>query len=116
MTQSLSSLYTGLTRCCVVLACMLLVGCIYKIDIQQGNLLEQEAVEQVEVGMSRSAVRFLLGTPTVSDPFHQNRWDYPYYFKPGRSRESEAERRWIIVHFDGDEVSRIERDVVMNPS
>ena len=91
-----------------------LSGCVFKIDIQQGNLLEEDAIDQVEVGMSRSAVQFLLGTPMVSDSFHEGRWDYPYYLKRGRSRD--IERRWLIVHFDNDEVVRLERDVEMEPA
>jgi outer membrane protein assembly factor BamE len=116
MAQSRSPLYTGLLTTAAALGCLLLGGCVYRIDIQQGNLLEEEALDQVEVGMSRSAVRFLLGTPIVTDPFHEDRWDYPYYYKPGRAKESEAQRRWVIVYFDGDEVSRIERDATLNPS
>ena len=89
-------------------------ACVYRMDIQQGNLLEEDTVAQVEVGMSRSAVEFLLGTPMVADSFHEGRWDYPYYYRRGRSRE--AQRRWIVVYFEGDQVSRIDRDLILAPS
>ena len=59
--------------------CLLAValqGCVYRVDIQQGNLLDVEQVDQVEVGMTRSQVRFLLGTPMVIDSFDADRWDY----------------------------------------
>ena len=92
----------------------LLGGCVYRIDVQQGNLLEEETIDQVEVGMSRSAVEFLLGTPMVADSFHKDRWDYPYYLKSGRSRE--IQRRWVIVYFQDDRVARVERDVTLEPS
>ena len=95
-------------------ATIALGGCVYRMNIQQGNLLEEDTIDQVEVGMSRSAVEFLLGTPMVADSFHQDRWDYPYYLKIGRSRN--IQRRWIIVYFEGDQVSRIERDVTLTPS
>lgn len=95
------------------IAC-LLGGCVYRIDVQQGNLLEEETIDQVEVGMSRSAVEFLLGTPMVADSFHKDRWDYPYYLKSGRSRE--IQRRWVIVYFQDDRVARVERDVTLEPS
>jgi outer membrane protein assembly factor BamE len=112
MAQTRSPLYT-LTRAAVIaLACTALCACIYRINIQQGNLLEQERVEQVEVGMTRSAVQFLLGTPLVNDPFHADRWDYPYYLKRGRSND--IERSWLVVWFDNDVVSRIERDRDLN--
>lgn len=93
---------------------LLLSACVYRIDIQQGNVLDEEAIDQVEVGMSRSAVQFLLGTPTVADTFHQERWDYPYYLKRGRSRN--IDRRWLVVYFDGDEVVRLDRELTLQPS
>lgn len=90
-----------------------LSGCVYRMSIQQGNVLEEDSVEQVTVGMSRSAVQFLLGTPMIADSFHAGRWDYPYYRRIGRS--DNIERRWIVVYFDGDQVSRIERDLTLDP-
>jgi outer membrane protein assembly factor BamE len=98
----------------VILIAVSLAACVYRIDIQQGNLLEDEDIAQVEVGMTRSQVQFLLGTPMVSDSFHRDRWDYAYYFRQGRSRD--VERRWLIVHFDNERVARIERDVAMQPA
>ena len=81
---------------------MSLSACVYRMNIQQGNLLEEDTIDQVEVGMSRSAVEFLLGTPMVADSFHEDRWDYPYYLRLGRSRD--IQRRWIIVYFEGVKV------------
>ena len=95
------------------LAAILLSACVHRIDIQQGNLLDVEDVDQVEVGMTRSQVRFLLGTPVVRDSFNPDRWDYMYYLRRGRSRD--IERDWVIVRFDGDTVSAIERDVELQP-
>jgi outer membrane protein assembly factor BamE (lipoprotein component of BamABCDE complex) len=97
-----------------MLAAALVGGCVYRIDIQQGNVLEQEDIDQVTVGMSRSAVQFLLGTPMIEDAFHRDRWDYTYYFRQGRSRD--VERRWFVVYFENDLVTRLERDVVLAPS
>ena len=93
---------------------MLLCACVFRIDVQQGNLLEEDVVEQVEVGMTRSQVQFLLGTPMISDAFHDDRWDYAYYFKAGRSKD--VERRWLIVFFREDRVVRLDQNVVVNPS
>lgn len=92
----------------------LLAGCVYRMDIQQGNLLEADAIDQVEVGMSQSAVQFLLGTPMLSDPFHADRWDYPYYLRRGRSRE--ALRSWVVIYFEDGRVTRIDRDVTLTPT
>jgi outer membrane protein assembly factor BamE len=89
----------------ILLACT--AGCVYRIDIQQGNFLESKDIDRVAVGMTRIQVRSLLGTPMVADPFEESRWDYVYYFKKGRWRK--PEQRHFIVFFDGDKVQRIER-------
>ncbi len=82
-------------------------ACVYRINIQQGNYLDPKALEQLQNGMTRSQVRFLLGTPMVADAFDPDRWDYVYYFKRGRLRE--AEKRKVTVYFEEDQVVRIER-------
>ncbi|HXQ64726.1 MAG TPA: outer membrane protein assembly factor BamE [Steroidobacteraceae bacterium] len=82
-------------------------GCVYRINIQQGNFLEAKDVDQVTVGMTRSQVRFLLGTPMLADSFHPDRWDYLYYFKTGRSQK--VDRRLVVVYFAEEKVARIER-------
>jgi len=56
-------------------------GCVYRMDVQQGNYLEGKTVDQLQVGMTRTQVRYLLGTPLVPDCFDKDRWDYVYYFK-----------------------------------
>jgi outer membrane protein assembly factor BamE len=84
-------------------------GCVYRVDVQQGNLLDDTDVEGVKPGMTRSQVRFLLGTPVVEDAFHKDRWDYVYYFRRGRSRREE--KRWLIVTFADDKVTTIRKDV-----
>jgi outer membrane protein assembly factor BamE len=86
-----------------------LAGCVYKVDVQQGNLLDDVDIEGVKPGMTRSQVRFLLGTPVVEDLFHHNRWDYVYYLRSGRS--SREDKRWLIVIFAEDKVSEIRKDV-----
>jgi outer membrane protein assembly factor BamE len=92
----------------------LLAACVYRVDTQQGNLLEAEQIDQVEVGMTRSQVRFLLGTPMVADPFDQSRWDYVYYFRSGKTgRRSKSH---VIVWFDGDTVARIDMPEPVAPT
>jgi outer membrane protein assembly factor BamE len=80
-------------------------GCIYRMDIQQGNLLDADQVEQVEVGMTRSQVRFLLGTPMVIDSFNPDRWDYVYRLQRGHKRK--IDKRHLIVWFESEKVARI---------
>jgi outer membrane protein assembly factor BamE len=93
---------------------LMITGCVYRIDIQQGNLLEPDKIEQVQVGMTRSQVQFLLGTPMTADSFHRNRWDYTYYLREGRSRD--IQRRWLVVYFDDDNrVVRLDRELELDP-
>ena len=80
----------------------------HRIDVQQGNALDQESVAKLKPGLSRSQVRFLLGTPLLVDPFHNNRWDYVYTFhKAGKL----TEQKRITLFFDNDILQRMEGDV-----
>ena len=79
----------------------------YKINIQQGNFHEEDEIDMIEPGMTRSQVRFLLGTPMVSDLFNSDRWDYYYYLKIGRT--GHTYRRHFVVFFEGDETVRVEK-------
>ncbi len=89
-------------------------GCVYRQNIAQGNLIEQEDLDQVEVGMTRNQIRFLLGTPMIDDPFHRDRWDYVYYLKIGR--DDATFKRWISIYFEDDLVSEIRKDQDLAPS
>lgn len=92
----------------VLLAALLALGaCVYRINVQQGNYLDPAALEQLAPGMTRSQVRFLLGTPMVSDVFDHDRWDYVFYLKRGRLRD--PEQRKVTVFFEDDKVTRIVR-------
>jgi outer membrane protein assembly factor BamE len=80
----------------------------HRIDVQQGNALDQESLARLKPGLSRSQVRFLLGTPLVVDPFRNDRWDYVYrYYKAGAL----SEEKRVSLFFDGDTLARIEGDV-----
>lgn len=85
-----------------------LTGCVYRMAVQQGNFLDARQVSQVQVGMTRSQVRFLLGTPMLPDAFDRDRWDYLYTLDLGRGRGSSIERQRLTVFFEGDNVVRIE--------
>jgi outer membrane protein assembly factor BamE len=97
-------LRTGLIAVSLALA---MGGCVYRINIQQGNFLKQADVDQVQPGMTRSQVRYLLGTPMVADSFNKERWDYIYYLKKGRTRHVDSRR--VTVFFDGDKVARLDK-------
>jgi outer membrane protein assembly factor BamE len=89
-------------------------GCVYRANISQGNLIKQEDMDQVEVGMTRNQVRFLLGTPLIDDPFHQSRWDYVYFIRVGRN--AATFKRWVTVVFDDDIVVELNDDQELDPS
>jgi len=88
-------------------------ACVYRMTIQQGNYLDPDAVAKLHEGMTRSQVRFLLGTPMVPDAFDESRWDYLYYLKQGRIKD--PERRRLTVWFEDEKVARIEKVNVLAP-
>ncbi len=71
---------------------------LYKIDVQQGNVVTQEMLDQLKLGMSARKVRFIMGTPLLRDSFHPNRWDYLFSFKAGSS--ANHQQRVISLFFD----------------
>jgi len=80
----------------------------YKINIQQGNVVEQKMVNRLQPGMSKSQVRYIMGTPLLVDVFHQDRWDYYYSMKKGR-QDRIKER--ITLFFQDDRLVQIEGDL-----
>lgn len=90
----------------LLLAAVLLAGCApYKMDIRQGNMVTPEARERLKVGMTRTQVRALLGTPLVADPFHPDRWDYLYVLE--HERQQVANQR-MTLYFQGDKLVQID--------
>lgn len=85
----------------------------YRIDVRQGNLVTQEMVAQLKPGLTRDQVRFVLGTPMLTDIFHANRWDYVYRLKTG---EGEVQQRRLVVFFEDDKLVRLGGDVVGDPT
>jgi outer membrane protein assembly factor BamE len=79
-------------------------------NIQQGNYLVPDSVSQLKEGMTRSQVRFLLGTPMVPDAFDESRWDY-YYFFSSRKFKAPLKRR-LTVYFADEKVARYENQGV----
>ena len=97
-----------------ILALAIASGCVYRANISQGNLVKQEDLDQVKLGMTRSQVRFLLGTPMIDDPFHADRWDYVYYLTVGR--QDAGFKRWVSVVFEDDKVVELYKDLELNPN
>ena len=81
-------------------------GCVYRVNIQQGNYLEKRNTDQLAPGMTKVQVRYLLGTPMVPTIFDNDRWDYLYYLKLGRQKPIQRE---LTVYFKDDKVDKIDR-------
>jgi outer membrane protein assembly factor BamE len=77
----------------------------YRPDIQQGNFISREMVSQLKEGMTKDQVRFVLGTPLLTDVFHKDRWDYPFRMAKGNG-EMTASR--LTLTFVDDKLARIE--------
>lgn len=78
---------------------------VYRIAVEQGNVLTQEKVDQLKPGMSKEQVRFLLGSPIIEDAFHSERWDYVYHLvKQDYSRE----KKNLSLTFTDDALSAID--------
>ncbi|HSB97191.1 MAG TPA: outer membrane protein assembly factor BamE [Spongiibacteraceae bacterium] len=94
----------------------LLAGCstfefpwVYKLSIDQGNVITQEMVNKLEPGMTRSQVQFVMGSPLIADPFHENRWDYIYTLLDPKGKRTEQR---LTVFFTDDKLSSLNGNVV----
>ncbi len=117
LTRRLPEDMKSLILITVVIASLFLTACarfgVYRLDIQQGNLVTQAQLAKVKPGMSRIDVRNLLGTPLLQDAFKGDRWDY--FFSDDRNTGSklnpfdrEQQQFKVVVLFVNDKVSRIE--------
>jgi len=84
-----------------------LAGCsiVYKLPTRQGNVIEQKQLDQLQIGMTRDQVKFLLGTPIASSPFRAERWDYFGYYKSPRGQVS---TRTVSLYFDDNKLSKMD--------
>lgn len=105
----------------LILAGFALSGCsslrniswLHHIDIQQGNVVTQDQVDNLQPNMTRRQVLFLMGTPLVADAFHENRWDYLYTLK---AKKKKPEYQRVTLVFNGDNLAKIEGDLRPNPN
>ncbi len=106
--QNTKLLLTSLT----LVGLLALAGCsfpgVYKIDIQQGNVVTQDMIDQLRPGMTRRQVRFIMGNPLIQDTFHTNRWDYLYSLQPGGG-ERQQERISIFFN-ENDQLASLSGD------
>lgn len=94
-----------------LLAFLLLAGCsflphlLYRIDVQQGNVVTDEMVEKLKPGMTKSQVLFVMGSPLIVDAFRDNRWDYVYLF---REKGDLVEQKRLTIFFEDDVLVNVE--------
>lgn len=118
--------FTARIACCLALA-VPLSGCsklsmpempsfgfpklpgIHKFEIQQGNVITQDMIDQLKPGMTKSQVRFVMGTPLVADTFNQNRWDYFYSMQQTDGTEV---RERVAIFFENDQLVGLRGDFI----
>jgi outer membrane protein assembly factor BamE len=79
----------------------------YRPDVQQGNVITSEMVDQLRPGMTRDQVKFMLGTALLADGFHPDRWDYLYYLNP---RAGAPQRRNLVIYFKDNRLDHFTSD------
>ncbi len=106
--QNTKLLLTSLT----FVGLLALAGCsfpgVYKIDIQQGNVVTQDMIDQLRPGMTRRQVRFIMGNPLIQDTFHPNRWDYLYSLQPGGGQRQQE--RMSVFFNENDQLANLSGD------
>lgn len=93
-----------ISRFLILVLPLLLMACVYRPEIKQGNFITDKDIAKVTPGMTETQVEYVLGPAMVQDPFHPNRWDYVYYFNPNDGGPKQKEH--VVVMFkDGKVVS-----------
>lgn len=92
----------------VLITSITLSGCIYTLDIQQGNIINQEIVDQLRPNMTKRQVLYVMGSSMLVDVFHQKRWDYIYSEQPGG--EERTQKR-LSLFFEGDRLVSVQGDL-----
>lgn len=110
-------------RYLIILSFFIFTGCssthlpgwlqVQQIDINQGNIIEEEKLAQLKVGMNKVEVKSLLGTPMLKNNFHANRWDYIYYSKPAKQA---VMQKSVSLFFENNKLINIKADNEQNPT
>lgn len=85
---------------------------VYKIPISQGNIITQEMIDQLEPGMTPRQVIYVMGSPLVRDPYHQDRWDYVFNYQPGGGERGQER---VTLYFEEERLTRLEGDFEPGP-
>ncbi len=96
-----------------IVVALFLSGCsnwIYRIDVPQGNFLDNRDVKKLRIGMTKEQVIFVLGNPVVQDSFDHDTWYYLYEMKRGMSKRGEDFKRSLIINFEDDKIASVDGD------
>ena len=94
----------------ILIAALSLAACsVYKIDVQQGNSIDEDKISQLKTGMNEKQVQFLMGTSMLLDPFHPQRWEYVYSFRKGGE---EMKRKRITLIFKDGVLAEIDKSQI----
>jgi len=105
-----------LLSCLILVALIALEGCfpgVYKIDIQQGNVVTQDMIDELRPGMSKAQVRYIMGNPLITDTFHAKRWDYLYSLQVGGGKKSQ--KRMSLYFNEQDQLIAVSGDFRLKP-
>ncbi|HCH68973.1 MAG TPA: outer membrane protein assembly factor BamE [Colwellia sp.] len=97
-----------LLRIAIITIALSLSACsswVYRIDIPQGNYLEQKSIDKIQIGMTKEQVKFILGSPVLVDTFDNNTWYYVYRFKSGRNKKLDTQKSFTIKFADDKLIS-----------
>jgi len=94
----------------ILITALSLAACsVYKIDVQQGNSIDEDKISQLKTGMNEKQVQFLMGTSMLLDPFHPQRWEYVYSFRKGGE---EMKRKRITLIFKDGVLAEIDKSQI----
>ncbi len=91
----------------------LLTGCIYRVDVPQGNYIEQDRVDLLRINMTKEQVQYVLGTPITIDPFNKNKWNYVFLIQEGWN---DPVQKNLFVMFENNLLSDIQGDFSKGPN
>ncbi len=103
----------------VLVSLLMLSGCtdwIFRIDIPQGNFLDQNSIEDLRVGMTKEQVVFVLGLPVIQDSFDTDTWYYVYDLKRGMKKRGKDVRQDMFIYFEDEKIARVESDLELPES
>ncbi|MCC2616064.1 outer membrane protein assembly factor BamE [Aestuariibacter halophilus] len=99
--------------CLALVLSVSLSGCadwIYRIDIPQGNFLDEKDVKQLRIGMNKEQVTYVLGNPVIQDSFDQDTWYYVYEIKRGMSKRGKDFRKELVISFEDGVLTQVTGD------